>query len=82
MVTVLLSISTVMKSLFIVIIDIFILGGYPPLTLSDLLASWWTYLIETSPCRLLSSLRLFVMNKFMWPDYQRNTSYKQISRII
>jgi len=59
------------------------LGGYPSLTLTDFLSNIWTYLMQTSPCRLLNTMRYFLMNKFILMDYfQRPSSYKQISRII
>jgi len=62
---------------------LYINGGFPPFTLSDFFSSWWEYLIETSPCRLLDTLRHFIASKLMFTDYyQRTSSYKQISRII
>lgn len=62
---------------------IFYLGGYPPFTISDLISNCWSYLIETSPCRLLGSFRDFLVNKFFWTNcHQHNSSHKQISRII
>ena len=66
-----------------VVVVLLLLGGFPPFTLSDYFSSWWTYLIETSPCRFLDSLRHFLASKFVPIDaHQRTTSYKQISRII
>jgi len=62
---------------------LYINGGFPPFTLSDLFSSWWTYLIETTPCRLFDTFRHFLANKLMFTDYhQRTSSYKQISRVI
>ena len=59
------------------------LGGQPPFTLLEYFSSWWTYVIGTTPCRLLETFRHFVANKLLLPDYhQRTSSYKQISRII
>ncbi|UJR28261.1 hypothetical protein I4U23_009511 [Adineta vaga] len=62
---------------------LYINGGYPPFTLSDLFSNWWTYLIETSPCRFLCRLRHFVTDRLIFlNNHQRTFSYKQISRII
>ncbi len=71
------------KYFFFLNFKFFYLGGYPSLTLADFLSNIWTYLMQTSPCRLLNTMRYFVMNKFILMDYfQRPSSYKQISRII
>jgi len=63
---------------------LYINGGYPPFTLSDFFFSgWWTFVIRTSPCRLLYAFRHFLTTKFLFTDYhQRTSTYKQISRII
>ncbi|CAF1305071.1 unnamed protein product [Adineta ricciae] len=62
---------------------LYINGGYPPFTLSDFLSTWWTYLIETSPCRFLNRLGHFVTDRLIFlNNRQRLSSYKQISRII
>jgi hypothetical protein len=62
---------------------IFRLGGYPPFTISEFIAHWWTYLLETGPCRVLDTFRHFLASKLMLTDYQqRASSYKQISRIV
>ncbi len=61
----------------------FVLGGYPPLSIFDFLLNIWTCLIRTNPCRLLNTMRYFVINKLIFMDYnQRPSSYKQISHII
>lgn len=62
---------------------LYINGGHPPFTLSEFLTSWWKYLTETNPCRLLGILKEFMIRKLLANDYyQRTSSYKQISRII
>lgn len=55
------------------------LGGYPPLTLSDIIQNLWNYLSETNPCRLMNKIRYFMLNRFL---NQHPSSYKQTSRII
>jgi len=71
------------KNFYFLFLFFLYLGGYPSLTLTDFLSNIWTYLMQTSPCRLLNTMRYFLMNKFILMDYfQRPSSYKQISRII
>ncbi|UJR21222.1 hypothetical protein I4U23_024318 [Adineta vaga] len=68
----------------------YINGGYPPLTISDLITNLCIYISKANPCRLLNTMGYFVTDKFFFLNTNKrlsslsssSSSYKHLSRVV